>query len=67
MSQLLWHTSEVSSKMYLVLVGDQTDYLTGSGCGCKKFSLVSVIVIHNVIYITWCNYAEQIKAQVQKV
>lgn len=55
-SQLLLHTSEVSSKMYLVLVGDQTDYLTGSGCGCKKFSLVSVIVIHNVIYITWCNY-----------
>lgn len=31
-------------------------YLTGSGCGCKKFSLVSVIVIHNVIHIIWCNY-----------
>lgn len=55
-SQLLSHTSEVSSKTYLALVGDQTDYLTEPGCGCKKLSLVSVIVIHNVIYITWCNY-----------
>lgn len=55
-SQLLSHTSEVSSMMYLVLIGHQTDYLTGSGCGCRKISLVSVIVIHNVIYITWCNY-----------
>lgn len=56
MYQQLSHTSEVSSETYLALVWDQNGLSHRARMWLQKFSTVSAIVIHNIIYITWYNY-----------
>jgi len=65
--QLLSHTSEVSSKTYLALVQDQSGLSHRDRMWLQKFSIVSVIVIHNIIYITQCNYCRVNKGTSTKV
>lgn len=52
----LSHTSEVSSETYLAAASDQNGLSHGTRMWLQKFSVLSVIVIHKTVYITWYNY-----------